>query len=138
MVAISRSDTIALVGAVVSATVLVGWIFSGLKSVFTYRLQDSKLYIRIFKVPVRRVPLSDIDSVEVIPFGALLWVPYLNSLKFNGYRKWVVAIKLRKGLVRSIIISPENPEAFASSLRVDSGARVPGLIKRKDPGCLSE
>jgi hypothetical protein len=69
------------------------------------------------------VPFSDIDHVEVIPFASL--VPLTRSFrpdlfvswKWCGYREKVVAITKRTGLVKRVIISPGDPEEFASLLR---------------------
>lgn len=123
----SRTDIIGLTSAILGATAVIVWILYGLKHALTYPLQDSRMDIRILGVTVRRVPFSDIAQVEVIPFASL--VPLTRSfrpdlfvsLKWCGYRKRVVAIRRRTGLVKRIIVSPQNPEAFAGLLKEPSG-----------------
>ncbi|MGB2590647.1 MAG: hypothetical protein WA530_01730 [Candidatus Acidiferrum sp.] len=130
--AINRADAIGVAAAIVAGAVVVIWIFYGLKHVFTYPLADSRMDIRILGVTIRHVPISDIDRVEVIPFAAL--VPFSRSFRWDaffswkwcGYNKRVVAIKRRTGLVKRIIVSPGDPEAFANSLKVASSGIGPG------------
>jgi len=128
---ISRTDAIGVVAAIVAGAVVIIWIFYGLKHVFTYPLQASRMDIRLLGVTVRHVPFSDIDHVEVIPFSAL--VPFSRSFRWDafvswkwcGYNKRVLAIRRRSGLARRIIVSPEDPEAFANSLKA-ALSRGPG------------
>ncbi len=116
----------ALIGVVTAAVVILGSAY-GLRHAISYSSQNSSLNIRMLGVTVRRVPFADIDYVEVIPFASL--VPLSRSfrsdlfisLKWCGYRKRVVAIRKRTGLVKRIIVSPEDPEAFASLLREAAG-----------------
>ena len=132
MAAISHADAIGLAAAIVAGVVVLIWIFYGIKHVFTYRLQDSSMDIRILGVTIRHVPVSDIDRVEVIPFAAL--VPFSRSFRWDaffywkwcGYNQTVVAIKRRTGLVKRIIVSPRDPEAFADSLKAASSGIGPG------------
>ena len=123
----SGADAVAaIVGIVIAVIVVLGSVY-GLRHAISYSLQNSSLEIRLLGVTVRRVPFSDIDHVEIISFASL--VPLSRSfrpdlfisLKWCGYRERVVAIRKRSGLVRQIIVSPEDPEAFASSLRAASG-----------------
>jgi hypothetical protein len=106
------------------AVVIVG-IRYGLARVFHYSLENSELVVRIFRVPIYRVPLSDIDRAEVVPFGSLVlfsrsFRPDLFlSQKYCGYRPRVVAVTRRTGWLKRIVISPESPELFAGSLFPD-------------------
>lgn len=132
MAAISGTDAVAAVVAILLAgAVLLGSMY-GFRYAFTYRLENSRLDIRILGVTVRRVPFSDIDHIEVVPFAALVpfsrsfrWDAFFSS-KWCGYNKRVVAIKRRTGLVKRIIVSPGDPEAFANSLKVASSGTGPG------------
>jgi hypothetical protein len=130
--AISNTDAIAAVAAILLAgAVFIGSIF-GFRDAFTYALGNSSLDIRILGLTVRRVPLSDISHVEVVPFTAL--IPFCRSFRWDaffswkwcGYNKRVVAIKRRTGLVNGIIVSPRDPEAFANSLRAAFGGTTTG------------
>jgi hypothetical protein len=125
----NNTDAIGVAAAILAGVVVVIWILFGLKRAFTYPLQDSRMDIRFFGVTIRRVPFSDIDNVEIIPFAAL--VPLSRSFrpdlfisqKWCGYNKRVVAIKRRTALFKQIIVSPTDPVTFASSLRTASGVR---------------
>ncbi len=116
----------ALIGVVTAAVVILGGAY-GLRHAISYSSQNSRLDIRMLGVAVRRVPFSDIEHVEVIPFASLVPLSrsfrpdLVISLKWCGYRDRVVAIRRRTGLVKRIIVSPEDPEAFASLLRGVSG-----------------
>ena len=128
----SRTDAIGVAAAIVAGAVVIIWIFYGLKHVFTYPVQDSRMDIRMLGVTVRHVPFSDIDRVEVIPFASLVPLSrsfrpdFFMSWKWCGYNKTVVAIKRRTGLVKRIIVSPQDSEAFARSLQIPSGGVAPG------------
>jgi len=115
----------AFIAIVVVLAVVLTAVFS-LRHAFSYTIQDSKLSITTLGLTVQRVPVSDIERVEVVPFSAMLpfsrafrWDVFF-SWKWCGYRRRVVAIRVRTGLVKGIIISPEEPERFASLLRTAS------------------
>jgi hypothetical protein len=65
-------DGIGIVGAIFAGAVVIIWILFGLKHAFTYPLQDSRMDIRFLGITIQRVPLSNIDNMEIIPFAALL------------------------------------------------------------------
>jgi hypothetical protein len=130
LVSSNRADAIGLAVAIVAVAVVIIWILYGLKRVFTYGMRDSTMEIRVFGTTVQRVLFSDIERVEVIPFLSL--VPLTRSfrpdlfisLKWCGYNKTLVAVKRHSGLIKRIIISPENPEALASSLKARARERL--------------
>lgn len=115
----------ALIAIVVVVVVVLGVVYS-LRYAFTYAVHGSELSIVILGLTVQRLSLSDIECVEVIPFAALL--PFSRSFrrdaffswKWCGYRRRVVAIRRRAGLIKGIIISPEGPERFSGLLKVVS------------------
>ncbi len=114
-------DAIATAGAVFAVVVWIIFILFGLKRIFTYPLHDSTVDIRLLGITIQRLPLSNIDNIEVIPFAALL--PFSRSFRpdlfisqrWCGYNKQVVAIKIHKGLIKRIIISPSDPLGFVTS-----------------------
>ena len=122
-----HQNAIGIVAAILGCAVVVLWIIYGLKRVFKYSLDGSILKVRILGVTVERVPFSDIEYVEIIPFRSLVlfsrsFRPDLFiSRKLCGYNKRVVAIKRRTGLVKRIIVSPQDPEGFVSSLKGAAG-----------------
>jgi len=115
----------AFIAILVALAVVLGVVY-GLKHAFSYRIKDSKLSIVMLGLTVQRVGFSDIERVEVVPFAALL--PFSGSFrcdvflswKWCGYRKRLVLITRRAGLVKRIIISPEEPERFTTLLKVAS------------------
>jgi hypothetical protein len=125
VVAASNSGTdafAAIVGVVAAAVVILGSAYV-LRYAISYSLQNSSLDIRLLGVIVRRVPTSDIDHIEIIPFASLIPISrsfrpdLFMSLKWCGYRERLIAIRRRTGLIKRIVISPEDPEAFAGLLR---------------------
>jgi hypothetical protein len=70
--AISSTDAVAAVVAIlIAGAVMLGSMY-GFRYAFTYALENSRIDIRILGGTVRRGPFSDIDHVEVIPFAALV------------------------------------------------------------------
>jgi hypothetical protein len=123
-------DAIGIAGAVFAVAVWIIWFLFGLKHIFTYPLQDSRVDIRLLGFTIRRVRYSDIDNIEIISFAALLlfsrsFRPDLFfSQKWCGLNKQVVAIRKHTGLIKRIIISPADPLTFVSSLRIASGSSL--------------
>lgn len=115
----------AFIAILVALAVVLGVVY-GLRRAFSYTIHDSKLSIVLLGVTVRRVAFSDIEQVEVVPFAALL--PFSGSFRWDvffswkwcGYNPKVVAIRRRTGLVKGIIVSPNDPEGFTSLLKAAS------------------
>lgn len=95
----------------------------GLQRAFRYSLGTSTLRISFLGLRCRAIRFSDIEEVEVTPFSALIPLSrsfrssFLLSEKWNGYKGEVVAIKKRTGWLKGIIISPDDAQEFARSLR---------------------
>jgi len=121
-----RREALAGDGVDGAAVVILGSAYV-LRYAITYSLQNSSLDIRLLGVIVRRVPASDIDHIEIIPFASLIPISrsfrpdLFMSLKWCGYRERIVAIRRRTGLIKRLIVSPEDPEAFANTLTRASG-----------------
>ena len=122
-------NTLGLIIASCTAAVVIVGIRYGLVHVFQYSVENSSLVVRMFKVKIYRVPLCEIDRAEVVPFASLVVFSrsfrpdLLISQKWCGYRSRVVAITKRSGWLKRIVISPESPELFASSLTPRSPER---------------
>jgi hypothetical protein len=133
----SSMDVFAAISGLAIAVVVVLGSAYGLRHAISYSLQSSSLDIRMLGMTIRRVSLSDIDQVEVISFKSLIPIgpsfrrDLFISLKWCGYRERVVAIRRRSGLVKRIIVSQEDPEAFASILTRASAhtGAGPGTVK---------
>lgn len=111
----------AIFGLAIAAVVALGSAYA-LRHAISYSLQSSSLDIRMLGMTIRRVPFSDIDHVEVVSFKSLIPLSpsfrrdLFISMKWCGYRARVVAIRTRTGLIKRIIISPEDPETVAGIL----------------------
>ena len=74
-----------------------------------YRVTDAALEVATLWMVVRRIPLADIE--EVHRRGAF---PHES---WSGPRFWnAVTIRRRRGLLRSIIITPDDPDRFVADL----------------------
>ncbi len=121
----------AISGLAIAAVVVLGSAY-GLRHAISYSLQSSSLDIRVLGMTIKRVSFSDMDHVEVISFKSLIPIgpsfrrDLFISLKWCGYRARVVAIRRRTGVIKQIIVSPEDPETFASILTRASARASPG------------
>ena len=123
MITDSKDALAAAVAFLAAVSVIVTVPVYGLRRALKYSLTSSALEIRLLGIIVRRVWLSDIATVEVVPFAALIPSSHsfrtdlLFTQKWNAYRSSVIAIKRRSGLIRGITISPEDPEQLSSLIR---------------------
>ena len=99
-------------GSVIILTLLISallFTFLALLGTICYRITPEALEVRTLGMVARRIPLRDIE--EVHRRGALL------HENWSGPRFWnAVTIRRRKGLLRSIVISPNDPERFMERL----------------------
>lgn len=82
------------------------------KYIYNYRITDSSVeVVLVGKIPIYKISLRDIDSVEEIGFKDTLTdffaIRFGNRLLGPGLR-----ISLSKGIVRKVLITPDNPEKF--------------------------
>lgn len=76
-----------------------------------YELREDALCIEYFGVCVRRVPYSDIESVER---GVPLWNEHYQRLS----RDPSICLRLRRGaLSKNLVINPPHTEEFIAQLR---------------------
>ncbi len=118
------ADMPALLGALFAAAAVVITVpIYGLRHALKYSLTSSALKIHLLGLTVRQVLLSDIESVEVVPFAALILISpsfrrdLFFAQRWNAYRSRVIALKRRSGLIKTITISPEDPDRFAILIR---------------------
>lgn len=85
-----------------------------LKLLLDYRLTDEAIDILTFGgLVLKRIPLSEVRRIDCgLPFG--LHESWINRLDF-----WNSAVTIRKrsGLVRQILITPENSGEFVGTAR---------------------
>ena len=91
----------------VTAVVL---LFLATVGTIAYRITDTAVEVRILGRTMRRVRLDDIE--EVHRRGAFLHENW-SSLKFWNS----VTIRRRTGVVRNVVISPDDPDRFAARLQ---------------------
>ncbi len=110
--------------ALVKAVLVAGVLFAFLATVSTidYRITPSAVEVRILGAVLRRVLLSDIE--EVHRRGAFL------HESWSGPKFWnAVTIRRRSGLLRNLVISPDDPDRFAEEIRLAveraTGATLP-------------
>jgi hypothetical protein len=98
---------IAILQAMLIAGVL--FTFAALVGTIHYRITPDAVEVLTLGRVARRIPLTDI--VEVHRRGALL------HENWSGPRFWnAVTIRRRRGLIRNIVISPDDPDCFIDRL----------------------
>ncbi len=100
-------------GLILAKVLLVAavlFVFLALVTTIHYRIAESDVEVLILGRVVRRVRLADIE--EVHRRGAFL------HESWSGPRFWnAVTIRRRSGLLRSFVISPEDPDRFVARLQ---------------------
>ena len=77
--------------------------------IIDYRLTPTEVQITLFGFAVRMFPYTDIEDVLLGSKGAgENW-----ARRFSGY----VTIRRKRGLFRSIVITPDDPEEFVARLK---------------------
>jgi len=97
--------------AVLLAMLMAGvlFTFAALVGTVNYRITPDALEVFALGRVARRIPFADI--IEVHRRGALL------HENWSGLRFWnAVTIRRRKGVLRNIVISPDDPEHFVDRL----------------------
>ncbi|HXH27815.1 MAG TPA: hypothetical protein VNL37_02150 [Candidatus Polarisedimenticolia bacterium] len=98
--------------AIFKAMLIAAVLFVALLLLATidYRLTQEAVEILILRRVVRRVPLADIE--EVHRRGALL------HENWSGPKFWnAVTLRRRRGLLRNLVISPDEPDRFVARLQ---------------------
>jgi hypothetical protein len=84
-----------------------------------YRVTSEALEVMLLWMVVRRIPLSDIEEVHRRgAFPHECW---------SGLRFWnAVTVRKRRGVLKSVIITPDDPEGFVAHLSALIEARRSG------------
>jgi hypothetical protein len=98
---------------VVKAVLVAGVLFTFLATILTidYRITPAALEIRILGATLRRILLTDIE--EVHRRGAFLHEGWTGPKFWNA-----VTVRRRSGLLRNLVISPDDPDRFAEEIRL--------------------
>ncbi|MFQ5876590.1 MAG: hypothetical protein ACE5JH_02695 [Acidobacteriota bacterium] len=110
-------------GLIVKAMLIAAVLFvlAAIASTTAYRITAAAVEILILGKVVRRIPLPEIE--EVHRRGALL------HENWSGPKFWnAVTIRRRRGLLRNVVISPDDPDGFVR--------RLQEAIRRAAPGPL--
>jgi hypothetical protein len=118
----NHKDIIAgVLGVLVGAGVVVGYIYA-LSFIFKYSLDADVLKIRMLGVTVRKVRVSDIQKIQLIncrdtvPFSRSFQPRFLLAQRWGGYKTREMALEMRSGIFKTLIISPNDPDAFVRLL----------------------
>ncbi len=82
-----------------------------LLSVFRYDISDYGIEIILFGFRIRRIPFTNIEDI------------FLGSKSWGGeiwtvFKVWgLVSIKKKNGLLRYVVIAPEDPENFVLKVK---------------------
>ena len=93
------------------------WCEYGLKYIYNYKLREDGIIVMIFGViPIWRIKFNSIVSAREVTFMEVM--PYrsmemFSTLRFgNNLFGKMLFIQRKKGLIRSIIITPDNIEEY--------------------------
>jgi hypothetical protein len=106
---------------ILSALLIAAILFTLLAIVTTlgYRITEAALEVRVLGMLIRRVPLADIE--EVHRRGAFL------RESWSGFKFWnAVIIRRRRGWLKNLAVSPDDPDRFVEELRAAIGRSSAG------------
>ena len=105
-----------IVSVVLIITVITAFQFLG-RYLYNYRLTEKSVQVVLFgSLPLFSIQYKNIKSAQNVALTETLW-PNLFILRFgNRIFGGVVLIKKNNGLVRSILITPDDPEEFTNSI----------------------
>jgi hypothetical protein len=104
-------------GAIVVVLVVSAFVVSALfvpRFIFVYHVTDRGLLVKLLGlVTLHRVWWSEIVDVKVVPASES---PFYYSLPRYLFSRERVVVRLRKGIIRNIVLSPRKPDVFASQI----------------------
>ena len=121
----AASDFLIILAALLGLLIALALYLYSFRYIVRYSLQDGILRIKLFgSITVLKIPLSEIDDAEVITWkdvipGSRSFRPdFLFAERWGGYTIGKgVGIKKHTGLIRRVVISPEDPEGFAEQMK---------------------
>ncbi len=99
------------------------WLLQwGWPRLFTYRVRDGVEFVLFGRLRLWRIDVADVALVEAVPFRELVPLarPELLLAARLGNRIYAprgVVIHRRKGLLRVVAVSPDDPDQFTGELR---------------------
>ena len=105
-----------LVAALGAVLILFAMIYA-LRFIYGYRIKDGAIEILLFRVlPIYRISISDIEHIGILPRGSLWISPFVFRLA-NRLTRNSVLIHRRTGLVRKIVLTPDEPFRFIDQVK---------------------
>src|SRR6188768_3299449 len=92
-----------------------------LRFLYDYRIANGAIEVLLFRtLSVYRIPISNIEQIG-IPNRRDLWIsplvrPFVLRLG-NRFRRNPVLIQRRTGLIRNVVITPDEPDRFIDQVR---------------------
>jgi hypothetical protein len=111
---------VAFIGAGIWVVVFACFV---LPVLYSYDVAEGSIRILLFsKFPIARFRISEIANVEIKRTASLLLRPFF-ALRFgNRLSGECVVITKRRGILRTIIITPRQPADFVSRIRQQAHA----------------
>lgn len=107
-------NIIAAIICLLIATILLAQFT--LRYIYNYQISDTGIEIVLFsRVPVKKIYFSNIEEIRKLSFKETLLL--FSALRF-GNRVYgdIVLIRQRKGLVKTILITPDNADRFVGEV----------------------
>jgi hypothetical protein len=98
------------IGAVLLTFVILQF---ALRFIYSYDIKNGAIRIVLFSViPVARIPISGVVQVACASPRSLWLNPWYALRLGNRLFGAAILIKRRRGLIRSIVITPDDPDRF--------------------------
>lgn len=117
------NTAVLLIAGAALIAVLIAYVYS-FRYFVRYELENNSLKIRICGlITVRKIDLGQIEEIALVdwrqmtPFSRSFEPKLLFSERWGGYRVGHgVVLKKRSGIMRTIIISPKEPEKLVEAI----------------------
>ncbi len=80
-------------------------------AIFSYKVTYDAVEISLWGIPLRRISFSNIQDI-------LLGAPGWNNENWTVFKlQGLVTIRKKRGLIKNVVIAPDNPQAFVALVR---------------------
>jgi hypothetical protein len=131
--------TIIVLAAAVLAALLIAYLYS-FRYLFQYSLENDTIRVQLFgTITLRKIRIAEIDEAamvdwkQMMPFSSSFKPSLLFSERWGGYEIGRgIALKKHSGVIRTIIISPKDPEKFVELINAakSTNRRVAPITKQ--------
>ena len=99
------------------AVLFVGFLLLPLRYIYDYEIEGDRIAVKLFSaIPVMRIRINDILEIRGCSFRELLMPSFALRLGNRVWGKGVV-IRKKRGLFRTVIMTPDNPAGFIEEIR---------------------